>query len=292
MIAQNAVLLAVMAHPDDETFGVGGTLALYARRGVDVHLVCATRGEAGQVEVEALEKHGSVANLRESELQCAAKVLGLTGVHFLDYRDSGMPGSPDNLHPRALMQAPVATVAGEVADYMRSLKPRVMITFDPIGGYNHPDHVAIHRATVMAFDMTTSSSDANDRSTQAARLLYYHNMPRGFLRWMMRFMRLLGRDPSKWGRNGDIDLRAIAGVEFPVHAVIDIRSVRSIKEQAAACHHSQGGGLVRGGMMGLFSRLFNTRETFMRGRPVAQPGEGRVNDLFTWSSTMEYGKRA
>ena len=86
-------MLAVLAHPDDESFGMGGTLALYARRGVAVHLVCATRGEAGEVDEQLLSGKRSIAELRENELRCAAQKLGLAGVHFLGYRDSGMAGS-------------------------------------------------------------------------------------------------------------------------------------------------------------------------------------------------------
>ena len=104
-------LLAVLAHPDDESFGMGGTLALYAARGVDVHLICATRGEVGEVSPELLAGFGSVAELRESELRCAAGHLGLKGVHFLEYRDSGMEGSPDNKHPQALAAQPLEAVA-------------------------------------------------------------------------------------------------------------------------------------------------------------------------------------
>ena len=94
-------ILSVLAHPDDESFGMGGTLAHYANRGVSVHLICATRGEVGEVDPEYLENFESIAERRESELRCAANKLGLSGVHFLDYRDSGMPGSEDNQHPRS-----------------------------------------------------------------------------------------------------------------------------------------------------------------------------------------------
>ncbi|MCX6037158.1 MAG: PIG-L family deacetylase, partial [Chloroflexi bacterium] len=111
-------LLAVLAHPDDESFGMGGTLALYASRGVDVHLVCATRGEVGGVAPQLLEGFESIAKLRESELRCAAGVLGLTSVHFLGYRDSGMPGSLDNTHPQALAAQPLDEVAAKVVRYI------------------------------------------------------------------------------------------------------------------------------------------------------------------------------
>ena len=99
-------ILAVLAHPDDESFGMGGTLALYARQGATVHLVCATRGEAGSVDPRYLEGFASIAERRKAELRCAAEKLGLAGVHFLDYRDSGMPGSPDNTHPQSLSLRP------------------------------------------------------------------------------------------------------------------------------------------------------------------------------------------
>src|SRR4030065_2481947 len=98
---RNHTLLAVLAHPDDESFGMGGTLALYSQRGVETHLICATRGEAGEVDPQYLEGFSSISERRESELRCAAGMLGLSGVYFLDYRDSGMAGSPDNKKPNA-----------------------------------------------------------------------------------------------------------------------------------------------------------------------------------------------
>ena len=104
----------VLAHPDDESFGMGGTLALYAQKGCDVYLICATRGEVGDVDPKHLEGFSSVAELREGELRCAAGHLGLKDVFFLDYRDSGMPGSPDNQHPDAQVAHPVEEVAGKV----------------------------------------------------------------------------------------------------------------------------------------------------------------------------------
>src|SRR5512137_38336 len=123
---EKQVLLAVLAHPDDESFGMGGTLALYAAHGVDVYLVCATRGEVGTADEAHLEGYSSVADLRESELRCAAGVLDLRGVYFLGYRDSGMPGTEENMHPQAQIQHPVEEVAGKVVKYIRELKPDIV----------------------------------------------------------------------------------------------------------------------------------------------------------------------
>src|SRR5438552_787443 len=101
-------LLFVSAHPDDESFGNAGTIARYSAAGVAVHYVCATRGECGTVASRHLSGHADIAALRSAELLCAARALGLAAIHFLGYRDSGMPATPDNAHPAALVQAPIA----------------------------------------------------------------------------------------------------------------------------------------------------------------------------------------
>jgi LmbE family N-acetylglucosaminyl deacetylase len=275
------VLLAVLAHPDDETFGMGGTLALYAWRGAQVYLVCATRGEVGEVPPDLMEGFASVADRREYELRCAADVLGLAGVHFLGYRDSGMPGSPDNHHPQALAAAPLEEVAARVAHYIRLLKPQVVLTFDPIGGYKHPDHIAIQRATVRAFDLAGSPDLMEELPPYQPRKLYFHVMPRGFLRLAVRLLPLFGLDPHRFGRNQDIDLAALVEEDdFPVHAEIDIRPAASRRDAATACHASQlGGGAPSRGPVNWIMRRFGRKEQFMRAYPVAEKGL-RERDLF------------
>jgi N-acetyl-1-D-myo-inositol-2-amino-2-deoxy-alpha-D-glucopyranoside deacetylase len=272
-------LLAVFAHPDDESFGPGGTLALYARRGVEVHLICATRGELGGAPEELLAGHADVAALRERELDCAARQLGLSGVHLLGYRDSGMPGSPDNQHPCALAATPLDTVAAQVAHLIRAIRPQVVITFDPMGGYRHPDHIAIHRATLEAF---LASGDParypGGPPTFRPHKLYYDTFDRRFLRLAVRMMRLVGRDPSRFGRNSDIDLADIASQNFPTHAHIDVREVAEVKSRAAACHASQSGPPASG-LAGWFLRVAGGTETFMRAYPPAPHGV-RETDLF------------
>ncbi|HVM72376.1 MAG TPA: PIG-L family deacetylase [Anaerolineales bacterium] len=274
-------ILAVLAHPDDESFGMGGTLALYAARGADVYLVCATRGEVGEVAPELLKGFNSIAELRESELRCAAGFLGLKNVFFLNYRDSGMPGSPDNQHPQALAAQPLDEVAANVVCYIRDLKPQVVLTFDPIGGYRHPDHIAIQRATVRAFEQANNPAWApgSGPAFQPERL-YFHIFPKGLLKLGVKIMPLIGKDPHKFGANGDIDMVSIAEVNFPTHARIDIRSVLKEKERAGACHASQGGGRMGGGVVSFFMRLFSGSESFMRAYPPVQPGEKITKDLF------------
>lgn len=275
-------LLAVLAHPDDESFGMGGTLALYARRGVDVYLVCGTRGEVGEVDPKYMRGFSTVAERREAELRCAAENLGLKGVYFLNYRDSGMPGSPNNSHPQALVAQPLEKLAADIVHYIRLLKPQVVITFDPIGGYRHPDHIATHQATVEAFRRAGRADDnPQDLEPFQPQKLYFHTMPHGFLRVSVALMPLFGQDPRRVGTNKDIDLVSIAEVNFPTHARIDYRPVAKIRDEASACHASQGGGRGFGGpFLAQIRRWFMSNEAYMRAYPEPKPGMPVEHDLF------------
>ncbi|MCC7359604.1 MAG: PIG-L family deacetylase [Anaerolineales bacterium] len=138
-------LMCVLAHPDDESLGTGGLLARYAAEGVETYLVTATRGERGwhgrPPEDPGPEGFG---RLREAELRCAAEVLGLREVVVLDYVDGDLD------------QADPAEAQGLIAQQLRRVRPQVMVTFGPEGGYGHPDHIAICQfasgAAVLAAD--------------------------------------------------------------------------------------------------------------------------------------------
>jgi N-acetyl-1-D-myo-inositol-2-amino-2-deoxy-alpha-D-glucopyranoside deacetylase len=282
MSKEKPVILSVLAHPDDESFGMGGTLALYARRGADVYLVCATRGEVGTVDAEHMKGFASTGEMRESELRCAAGHLGLKAVFFLDYRDSGMPGSPDNQHPDAQVAHPLNDVAGKVVKYIRELKPDVVLTFDPIGGYRHPDHIHIHQATTLAFEKADDASFHPQAGPPfKPGKLYFHIFPRGLLKLAVKIMPLFGKDPTKFGRNGDIDMKSLAEVNFPTHAKINIGSVAEVKAAASACHASQGGVGMNRGIAGLLTRIFGESESYMQAYPPFSPGAKIKNDLLS-----------
>lgn len=124
--------MCILAHPDDESLGTGGTLAKYADEGVETHIICATRGERGRFgDAEERPPIEVVAETREKELLAAAKILGVKAVHFLDYVD------------KDLDKADPAEVIGKIVPVIRRVRPQVVITFDPFGGYGHPDHIAI-----------------------------------------------------------------------------------------------------------------------------------------------------
>ena len=275
-------ILSVLAHPDDESFGMGGTLAHYANQGVEVHLICATRGEAGTMDPEFLEGYDSVASRREDELRCAAEQLGLEKVHFLGYRDSGMEGTPENEHPNAFINAPFETVTEQIVAYIRDFQPDVVLTFDPVGGYHHPDHIYIQRATEAAFHAAGDPAKFPDAGEpfQPSRL-YFHLFPRKFVRVAVNVMRFLGQDPTKFGRNNDIDLERLAGdEEYPTHIEISYNGVKAQKEKASNCHacqinfSSQSPWLLR-----LIRKVTEGKDQFMQAHPPV-PDSYKAKDLF------------
>jgi len=277
--ARTRRILSVLAHPDDEAFGMGGTLALYAMRGAEVYLACATLGEAGDIPPDFLHEQLSSADLRESELDCSADALTLKQVFKLGFRDSGMAGSPDNQHPDALVARPLEEAVERIAEVMRQVHPDVVLTFDPVGGYYHPDHIRVHQATVLAFERVRQELSRSD--PQALARLYYHTMPKSSAKFAVFWMRLQGKDPRRIGRNQDIDLVQIASESFPVHVKINYRPVLKQREQAAACHASQGGGQKPFGLSARLIKLFSRPiDRFMQGFPEPAPKQSVKSDLF------------
>jgi LmbE family N-acetylglucosaminyl deacetylase len=273
-------ILAVLAHPDDESFGLGGTIALYAKKGYNVYYLCATRGEAGSADEEYLKGFKDTAEMRTDELMRAAKILGLKDVFFLGYRDSGMPGMEANQHPDAQINHSIDEVAGRVVKYIRELKPDVVLTFDPIGGYKHPDHIHIQRATTLAFEKADDASFHPEvGAPHKPSALYYQVFPKWLLKWAMRLLPLFGKDPRKWGRNGDIDLTDLI-TDFPIHVRLNIKPVAAIKGEAGEQHASQGGRQMRRGIFGILSQMIGEHEDYMRAYPPVEGNFRIKNDLF------------
>jgi LmbE family N-acetylglucosaminyl deacetylase len=132
-------LLAVFAHPDDESFHPGGTLALLARRGVRVHVLTATRGGAGSCGTPPLCSPAELPALREAELRCACAAMGIQPPRLLDYRD----GKLDKADPEGL--------AAQILEVIKEVRPQAMLTFGADGLSGHPDHIAIGQAAAEAF---------------------------------------------------------------------------------------------------------------------------------------------
>ena len=275
-------LLAVFAHPDDESFGPGGTLAKYAREAIDVWLVCGTDGAAGSVEGVLLTGYAGPGQVRAAELCCAAQELDLRGIDWLGYRDSGMAGTPDNQHPDCLVQAPLEQVTAQVVASIRKHRPQVVICDNEFGGYGHPDHIKLHQATVRAFAAAADPARFPEAGPpHQPERLYFTAFNPGLLKVVVRLMPLLGRDPRHFGRNGDIDLTQMVSWETPVHARIDVRAYYDVKQRASACHRSQGGpGEAFRWVPGFITRRMFGFETFQQGNPPPQPGVKLRRDLF------------
>jgi len=272
-------LLAIFAHPDDESFGTGGTLAHYAGQGVRVGLVCATRGEAGEISDPTLATPENLAQVREQELRCAAQTLGVRDLFILDYRDSGMAGTPENEHPRALVQADAEKVVGELVGVLRRFRPQVVITFEPNGGYGHPDHIAIHKHAVAAFHAAAEPTrfPQGGEPWQAERL-YYTAIPRSFYIKMRDHLVAAGVDINQFERfeNG-----VIGWPDEDITAIIDVSDCIDTKWQALNCHRTQFGAenLFRTLPDDVLKKMMS-REHFAQAWP--EPERGCCSaDLFT-----------
>jgi mycothiol S-conjugate amidase len=275
-------LLGVFAHPDDESFGPGGTLAKYASEGARVHVIIATDGIAGSVEEgKQPQDHETLAQVRSSELANAAVALGLTSIWSLRYRDSGMRGAPENDHPQALIQQPMHVLVDELADYMARLRPHVVVTHDPYGGYGHPDHIRVCEATTAAFyRLAVGNVAANGDGGARPSKLYYTAVDKRVLKVAVRVMPFFGQDPTAFGRNRDINFVEISKWETPIHAKIDVHAYAREKLAASMAHASQysgGPSFIRVLPPFLRQRMLSS-DTFTRVYPA--PASGAESDLF------------
>lgn len=274
-------LMALLAHPDDESFGTGGTLAKYAAEGADVHIIIATDGAAGSVAEGYEHTHEALAAVRANELAAAVNILGGT-LHTLGYRDSGYIGDPANQHPDAFINADVTLAIGRVVQLIRQIRPQVVITHDETGGYFHPDHIMCWRITTPAFHAAADPTQYPEigPAPWKPERLYYSAFPNRWVKIFTFLMRLRGQDPTKAGRNKDIDFTKVGIDPKKLHAQIDYRPYWEVKRAASAQHPSQGGGTTFGRLMPrwLQKRLFGY-ETFMRAYP-AVPDYFREKDLF------------
>ena len=145
-MADNLTLMAVHAHPDDEASSTGGVLARYSAEGVRTVLVTCTNGEFGDAPGgikpgEEGHDEQEVAEIRLAELRESAKILGVTDLELLGYHDSGMVEWDYKSRPDAFCNVPLADVAARIGGLIERYRPQVVVTYDPEGGYEHPDHV-------------------------------------------------------------------------------------------------------------------------------------------------------
>ena len=267
-------LLAILAHPDDESFGPGGTLAKYAREGVDVHIAIATDGAAGSVAEGFEGKRAELALVRAVELETAVSILGAT-LHTLGYRDSGYINDPANDHPDAFINCDLDEAIGRVVQLIRQIQPQVVITHDETGGYFHPDHIQCWRITTAAFSAAADPAQYPEigPAPYEPKRLYYTAFPNRWVKLFVFLARLRRQDPTKMGRNKDIDMTRLGMDPRKLHTVINYQDYWTVKREASAAHASQGGG------GGFFRRIpiwlqkrYLAKETFIRAVPATPDG--------------------
>lgn len=229
-------VLLVHAHPDDETINNGATMALYAELGATVTLVTCTRGEEGDILVPELANlaSGSEDKLGEhriNELAEAMKELGVSDHRFLAegkkiYRDSGMMGTEPNNRPDVFWQADLEEATKYLVSIIDDVKPHILITYDEIGGYGHPDHIQAHRIAMLAAD----------KSAWQIQKIYWNTMPKSVLAESMAKMKELGSD--FFGAENVDDLPFAKDDKF-VTSLIDGNSQVEKKMAAMKAHVTQ-----------------------------------------------------
>ena len=277
-------LLAVFAHPDDEVFSAGGIMARAAADGLRVVLVCATRGEVGGISDPALATPETLATVREAELQAALTALGVAELRFLGYRDSGMVGTPNNDDPRSFNRADPVDATGRLVTLIREIKPDLVVTHDPTGGYGHPDHIATSRYVTAAFD---AAGDANQFADAGApwqpSRLFYAATPRSFFVQMREQMRAMGVDTSNFD---NLDTDRMGYEDDQITAVVDVTDQIERKMAAFKAHRTQFGtdsGPLR--MPEPILRDMLARECFIQARPEPPSDMARLDNLFVGAMT-------
>ncbi len=275
-------LIGIYGHPDDEQ-GVSGLMAKYARQGADVTLVCCTRGEAGEIAPGVKATAANLGSVREEELRCAAEKIGIQNLYFLDYRDSGMMGTAENNDPRSLWRANVLQVAEKVTRIVRRHQPQVMLTFDPNGGYGHPDHIRAHQAATMAYylagDPRIFPEQIKDGLTAWTPIkLYWGAFSRGRFRQVAEMVQQLGMELS-------VPMQELLKRGTPDECVttrIDVSGFVDLKLNALFCHASQmDPNLIWNKLPAEVRRESMKAETLILAESRAAPVGGVETDLFT-----------
>lgn len=216
-------LMAIFAHPDDEAFGTGGTLAKYAHEGVDVHLVTATLGEAGRIADPAIELTEPISVLRERELRAACEQYGEIQLHLLGYLDG----------QTAIV--PPSGAVYKIIKLIRHHRPQVVISFGPEGIYGHFDHLVVHRWACAAVKLAAETDKWPEIGPphQVAKF-YYRAMAQTQVDQMAE---AFGRD-FVW-MDGTVPFPFVGYPVDQITTVIDVRDYAQAKIDGVLCHASQ-----------------------------------------------------
>ena len=259
-------LLAVFPHPDDESLGLGGTLAKYSAEGVETYLVCATRGERGWNGPEDRNPGlAALGRIREGELKCAADTLGLKEVTFLNYID----GDVDQAMPKQII--------ADITTQIRRIQPQVVVTFSLDGSYGHPDHIALAQFTSAAL-VCAAADSYQDPQKQAVHQVAKHYYTVDTKAMVEELKQGIG------GISMEIDgveRSHIGWADWAISARIDVSQYFDTVWQAILCHQSQLPGY--GPLINLPREAltkFIGEGTFLRAFSMVNGGRGVEHDLF------------
>ena len=282
MTTEPLCLLALYAHPDDEGL-ITGMITQYREQGVRVVLVCATRGEEGEIAPGVAATPENLGQVREQELRTAMSHANVEEIHFLGYRDSGMVDTEPNKRDDNLHNAPLAELTGRLVRIIRETRPQVLITFDPGGGYGHPDHIKIHQASMLAFDQ---AGDPKAYPEQLAaglqpyepKKLYWNAFAREFFEKIAQYFKEQGIDSSSFGA---FDPEKRGTPLSKITTTIDVSPYLGVKQSAWAAHASQHNP------NGLFSRVpqelmltWQAKENLELAKTRLPRAEGIEDDVF------------
>lgn len=260
-------LLAVLAHPDDESLGFGGTLAKYAAEGAETHLVTATRGERGRFGANGKTAEPvEVGRVREAELRAAAAVLGIREVSILGYSD----GAVDQMDAEIAIR--------EIVRHVRRIRPHVVVTFGPDGAYGHPDHIAISQfataAVVCASDAGYSPGDESLAPHRVAKLHYMAWRKEKWAVYQAAFRRLISMVDG-------VPRQATPWPDWAVTTEIDTSAHWPVVWKAVCCHQTQMSIYERLGQLEAEQQkaLWGSQE-YYRVYSVVNGGRKLETDLF------------
>ena len=265
---QSLRLMAVLAHPDDECLGFGGTLAKYASEGVEVFLLTATRGDSGRyrgVRPEDPRHPGreELASIREGELRAAASILGLREVSLLEYRD------------QQLDRADSREATSAIVRHIRRIKPEVIVTFAPDGAYGHPDHIAVSQFTTAAIVGAAEAGFPGDGAAHTVSKLYHLAWPESSWKaYQSAFGALVSKVDG-------VERRSTPWPDWAITTEVDARAHWSTVWRAISCHQSQITAYER------FKDLSASehealwgRQSYYRVFSTVNGGRARESDLF------------
>jgi mycothiol S-conjugate amidase len=244
-------LMAVHAHPDDESSKGAATMARYVREGVEVLVCTLTGGERGDILNPAMERPDVRANLteiRRAEMAKAREILGVQQ-RFLGFTDSGLPEGdpPPPLPDGCFALMPLEKAAGPLVEAVREFRPHVMLTYDENGGYPHPDHIKTHQVAVEAFEAAADPDryPGSGEPWQPLKLYYFLTFHRARLTALHEEMlRSGGESPyadriAEWAKEEEEDIAAAKQPPHEITTRIRCGDYFEIRNQALIAHATQ-----------------------------------------------------